>query len=176
MFCVDARGWLEEHDERFDVIIIDLTDPVGEDSPARRLYTVEFYELVRSRLTETGVMSMQAGMIILTHHRAHPVIHRTVREAFTAVRPYHNWIPGFFLKFGFLLAGANADNVNCDEELFQQRIEQRGLDLRHLSAAFLCSLFVPSKDLNDALAAETMVSRDANSFWLTNDGEPRQSP
>ena len=36
----DGRKFLEENKEKFDVIILDLTDPVGE---ANKLYTQEFY-------------------------------------------------------------------------------------------------------------------------------------
>lgn len=46
----DARAYLERTEERYDVVIIDLTDPVGEDNPARLLYTVEFYRLVKAHL------------------------------------------------------------------------------------------------------------------------------
>lgn len=36
----DAKTYLEEHDEKYDVIIMDLVDPL-EDSPVTALYTVE---------------------------------------------------------------------------------------------------------------------------------------
>ncbi|MCX7782879.1 MAG: fused MFS/spermidine synthase, partial [Meiothermus sp.] len=74
----DARGWLENHPDTYDVIMVDLNDPVGEDNPARMLFTVEFYELLKGRLNPGGLMAMQAGMILLTHHKMHPVGHHTV--------------------------------------------------------------------------------------------------
>lgn len=111
----DARAYLENTQESYDVVIVDLTDPVGEDNPARLLYTVEFYRLVKAHLNPGGIMGMQAGMIMLTHHRIHPVIHRTVREAFRYVRSYKNHIPGFFLNFGFLLASDAFDPAAFSE-------------------------------------------------------------
>ncbi len=42
------------HPETYDVVIVDLTDPVGEDNPARLLYTVEFTSLVKGRLNPGG--------------------------------------------------------------------------------------------------------------------------
>lgn len=56
-------------------------------------------------------------MILLTHHRVHPVVHRTVREAFRYVRSYKNHIPGFFLNFGFLLASDAFDPAAFSEGL-----------------------------------------------------------
>ena len=42
---LDARRYLEETQERFDVIIIDITEPV-EEGPAYLLFTREFYQIV----------------------------------------------------------------------------------------------------------------------------------
>jgi hypothetical protein len=47
----DARVWLEESDEMFDVIIMDICDPI-EAGPGYRLYTHEFYEFCKTRLNE----------------------------------------------------------------------------------------------------------------------------
>ena len=46
--------------ERFDVAIIDLADPV-EAGPAQMLYTQEFYQLVKDKLTPGGIMVVQSG-------------------------------------------------------------------------------------------------------------------
>ena len=57
----DARAYLEKTNERFDLIVVDLVEPL-EEGPACLLFTKEFYTLVRDRLTDRGVMTMQAGM------------------------------------------------------------------------------------------------------------------
>lgn len=172
----DARAYLERTEERYDVILIDLTDPVGEENPARLLYTVEFYDLVRRHLNPGGVMGMQAGMIMLTHHRVHPVVHRTVREVFRHVRSYKNHIPGFYLNFGFLLASDAFDPAAFSEGTIEARILERGLSLRHLTAPYLEAMFVLPKDLEEAIRSETLVSTDQSPFYLTPDGEARQAP
>lgn len=172
----DARAYLEKAQDTYDVAIIDLTDPVGEDNPARLLYTVEFYRLVKARLNPGGIMGMQAGMIMLTHHRVHPVVHRTVREAFRYVRSYKNHIPGFFLNFGFLLASDAFDPAAFSEGVIEARIRERNLFLRHLSAPYLEAMFVLPKDLQEAIDKETLVSTDQNPLYVTLEGEVRQAP
>ena len=172
----DARGWLESHPDTYDVIIVDLNDPVGEDNPARLLFTVEFYELLKRRLNPGGVMAMQAGMILLTHHKVHPVIHRTVREVFRYTRSYRNYIPEFFLNFGFILASDGVDPVAFSEGILETRILERGLNLRHLTAPFIEAMFVLPKDLQEAIQAERMVSTDALPMYFTDEGEARQAP
>lgn len=121
-------------------------------------------------------MGMQAGMIMLTHHRVHPVIHRTVREAFRYVRSYKNHIPGFFLNFGFLLASDAFDPAAFSEGVIEARIRERSLPLRHLSAPYLEAMFFLPKDLEEAIARETLVSTDQNPFYVTPEGEARQAP
>jgi spermidine synthase len=171
----DARGWLENHPDTYDVIIVDLNDPVGENNPARMLFTVEFYELLKRRLNPGGLMAMQAGMILLTHHKMHPVVHHTVKQVFKHTRSYRNYIPGFMLNFGFIVASDAVDITGLSEGTLEARILARNLTLKHLEAPFIEAMFVLPKDLKEAIAAEKIVSRDAEPFWLTEEGEARQS-
>ena len=57
---VDARDYLAKCGDAFDIIIIDLPDPI-EEGPAYLLYTREFYQLVRERLSANGIISVNAG-------------------------------------------------------------------------------------------------------------------
>ncbi|MCX8204018.1 MAG: molybdopterin-dependent oxidoreductase, partial [Nitrososphaeria archaeon] len=60
-----------------------------EDVDAKSVAEI-VYELVKRRLNPGGLMAMQAGMILLTHHRMHPVVHHTVSQVFRYTRSYHN--------------------------------------------------------------------------------------
>src|SRR5919198_6514773 len=55
----DALAYLREHEEPFDAIVIDLTDP-SEEGPIGELYSEGFYRLVASRLADDGIMVLQA--------------------------------------------------------------------------------------------------------------------
>ncbi len=169
----DARAWLSEHAELFDVVILDLTDPVGADNPAKLLYTREFYELLRSRLAPGGVAVTQAGMLLLDRYQVHTVLHRTLREVFPYVRSYRDWVPSFFLTYGFLMAAEGADPASYSPGVLEARILERNLELRHLDAPFIEAMFVLPKDLKAWIEAETLVSTDAQPFYLTPEGEAR---
>jgi spermidine synthase len=54
----DARAFIGQTEERFDQIVLDLTDPFG---PAVELYTVEFYAACRRALNPGGVLSLHLG-------------------------------------------------------------------------------------------------------------------
>ena len=56
----DARAYLRDAKIKFDVIIMDVTDPI-EYGPAEALYNVEFYDMVKDRLDVGGVFVTQAG-------------------------------------------------------------------------------------------------------------------
>ena len=89
----DATAWLQRHPEkRFDVIICDFPDP---SNPAlARLYTVQFYRLVREHLDAGGVMVAQAGSPYFAR-RAYWCIVASVRAAGLTPLPYHVNVPSF---------------------------------------------------------------------------------
>ena len=172
----DARAWLERSQETFDVILVDLVDPVGEDSPARFLFTREWYALLRAHLNERGTVALQGGMLLLTHHREHPVIRRTVADVFKHVRTYRTYIPGYFLQFGFILATDFVDAASVPADTWTARLVERELSLRYLNGPLIAAQFVLPNDLQAAIDLETMISSDVEPFWLDGEGNPHQKP
>jgi spermidine synthase len=58
----DGAAFVRDTDERFDVIIVDSTDPVG---PGEVLFTDTFYGHAKSCLTEGGILVTQNGVPFL---------------------------------------------------------------------------------------------------------------
>lgn len=58
----DGVEYLRNTDDRFDVIIVDSTDPVG---PAKLLFSEEFFESAYNRLNDNGLYVTQAGSVYL---------------------------------------------------------------------------------------------------------------
>lgn len=100
MHIGDGRAFLENTDERFDVIILDLTDPEG---PSRFLFTKEFYELVKKRLNDDGVVTLQASSVTFDSQVLGRV-HATLKEIFKNVMPYVAFVPSFFCVESFVVA------------------------------------------------------------------------
>ena len=91
--------WLAETRERFDVVIVDLPDPV--DYAEAKNYTRYFYHRLRERLGPNGVAAIQAASPFRSP-RTFASVERTLREARCSVLPYHAPIPmlgdwGYFL-------------------------------------------------------------------------------
>ncbi len=103
----DAMNYLSQNREPFDVILVDLPDPNNEG--LAKLYSVEFYRLVRQRLTLGGVLVAQSTSPYFSPH-AFWSINKSMQEGFCeagcaegAVVPYHLWVPSFG-DWGFNLA------------------------------------------------------------------------
>lgn len=54
----DAVSYIANCRDTFDVVIIDSTDPIG---PGSQLFSAEFYESCRDRLSPAGVLAAQSG-------------------------------------------------------------------------------------------------------------------
>lgn len=58
VLIADGVKFVAETDEKFDVVIVDSTEPFG---PAKELFGPSFYKNIKRILTEDGVVASQAG-------------------------------------------------------------------------------------------------------------------
>jgi spermidine synthase len=120
----DARKYLEKSNDRFDVIIIDLVDPL-EQGPARLLYTREFYRILRQRLGRSGIMSVQAEPSEWGNLDNFIAIVNTLKSVFSIARPYQVHMPSFFGLWGFVAASQSLDPTKLTPEEIDARISTR---------------------------------------------------
>lgn len=120
----DARAYLERTEERFDLIVVDLVEPL-EAGPACLLFTKEFYTLVRERLTATGVMTMQAGMTKVGELGFFTAVHRTLAQVFPVVAGYQTFVSCFGTPWGFMLASKGADPREQTAEMVDRLVAER---------------------------------------------------
>lgn len=151
----DGRRYLQMNVERFDCIILDLSDPF-EGSPATRLFTLEFYELVQQALGEGGVLALQAECAALKYEGEHCKIIQTLRQVFPAVLPYYTHIPLFVTLFAFAICGGPAltlEQVTSQE--IDHLLESRGVHgLRFYDSQAACGLFGTPKYIRQRLENE----------------------
>ncbi len=103
----DGRRFLEESGDRFDVILVDATDPL-EGGPSYLLYTVEFYRLAKSRLTPNGVFATQATNTAYAL-KVLAVIYRTISSVFSRARVYQSYMHSYDAPWGFVVASDTSD-------------------------------------------------------------------
>jgi spermidine synthase len=96
----DAFGWLRVNARRFDAVIVDLPDP--DETATAKLYSVEFYGLLRPALAAGARLVVQSGSPYFAQ-RSYWCIEATIRAAGFATTPYHLDVPSFG-DWGFVLA------------------------------------------------------------------------
>jgi spermidine synthase len=133
----DGRKYLEETDDTFDVIIVDLNDPT-EDSPAVFLFTREFYQLIWSRLSPDGIGCFQGTDLQPTKLTLHARMFNTLSAVFKSVVSYPYMLPSFHEMHSFILASKELDARKVD---LGERLRLQDLGLQYLSTSFLRELF-----------------------------------
>jgi spermidine synthase len=164
----DARGYLEKTDERFDFISVDLVEPL-EEGPACRLFTREFYALVRDRLTPGGAMTLQAGMTKLGELDFYTSIHRTLRDVFPVVAPYQIFISCFGTPWGFITATKKVDPRTQTPAMVDKIIAERlpGVRLGYWDGMTHQHVYSLPRHIREALDEQTRVVTDANPLIVT---------
>lgn len=102
----DAVAFLRDRaheEERYDVVVSDMTDPV-EDGPATFCFTREYFAAASDVLTDDGVLAVQAGPVSPVEIALHAKVIRTLRTAFPHVAPYSVDAPCYSRPLGFVLA------------------------------------------------------------------------
>ena len=157
---LDARQYLEETKERFDVIIIDISEPV-EEGPAYLLFTKEFYQIVYRCLTDRGIIALQAGPVSLSDLSCFTAIHQTLLSVFPVVAPYWASIPSFALPWGFSVASKRPDPRDLGPEAIDRLILERiGPDLLYYDGLTHQMSFLLPKYLRQRMEEEKRIIED----------------
>ena len=122
--CIeDGFEYLRRTESRYDLIVLDLTDPGPVSAP---LYTEAFFRTCASRLTPDGAMTMHVASPVTHPERVREMLAR-LRQSFHCVRPYLVPIP-LYGGMWMLACAANAlDPVSLSTREADRRIAERGL-------------------------------------------------
>lgn len=96
----DAFGWLQSHDEVFDVIVVDFPDPTNFS--LGKLYTTTFYQQVDQHLAAGGYAVVQTTSPLIARRSFWTVV-ATIEAVGLQATPYHAHVPSFG-EWGFVLA------------------------------------------------------------------------
>jgi spermidine synthase len=96
----DGKKFIETSSHKYDVILLDLSDPVG---PAADLFQVDFYRAVFDRLNDDGIMVPQTESPYF-NRKTVGQLYRNLRSLFPVVRMYTCFVPIYpsgYWSFGF---------------------------------------------------------------------------
>lgn len=156
----DGRKYLEETEQLFDVVILDLTDPLP-GTPSVYLYTKEFYELVKSRLRPEGVMVTQSTSLRYTLDTA-AKIRNAVASVFPTTRMYAVSMISFMSHWGFVIGSLGRDPLSIPSEEIKSRLALLKGDLAFYDEGMHHHLFRLPRFIRKELDAVEGVPTDAN--------------
>ena len=170
----DARGYLASCQESFDVMVLDLVDPV-EEGTSYLLYTHEFYDLCRSKLRPGGVLVTQAGPAgLLNYTECFTAIARTLASVFPQVSSYTAYVPAFTTLWGFVVALAeerpnphSPPPEELDSEVIDSLISQRlSCELRYYDGITHRNMFSLPKYLRLGIQTENRIVSDNDPVFM----------
>jgi len=87
----DGIDYVKKTKSKFDLIIIDSTDPIG---PAEGLFTDAFYNNCKNILTENGILALQAESPYF-HSESIGIFSKRLKKIFGNIYPYLAHIPTY---------------------------------------------------------------------------------
>ncbi|MBD3398048.1 polyamine aminopropyltransferase [Candidatus Micrarchaeota archaeon] len=148
----DGRKFLEETQEKFDVVILDLTDPEG---PSKLLFTKEFYELLKSRMNEGGVLSAQTSSYFEPQVLGR--VNSALSQVFSNVASYATFVPSFMVLETYTLA-TDSQIEGIAKTLKERRIKPESSTSGQLESMVLN----PHSFVRRTLSKEWLPSIDSN--------------
>jgi len=132
-YAEDAFSFINQPGILYDRVIIDMPDPHNE--AINKLYSREFYTMIKRRMTPEGILVTQSSSPFFTRH-VFWSIENTLASVFEHTRSYQTSLPSFGI-WGFNMAKNNTDFPNSYQ------------------------LKVPTKALtNDTMLASLVFSKD----------------
>lgn len=156
----DARKYLEADSKQYDVMIMDLVDPL-EGGPAYLLYTEEYYNIARARLKPGGILATQSGPAgYLSLRECFTTIYKTLESVFNYARAYQTHVPSFVTLWGFTMASDSPLPQLTPAEMERRIAERLVGPLRHYDGESYAAMFALPRHIREGIAGERRINRD----------------
>jgi spermidine synthase len=124
----DGLAYLRATDVRYDLIVLDLTDPVG---PSVELYSPATFALAKRAMTAGGALTLHIGSPFSHPQRVRDTL-GSLRQVFARVTPYFVHIPLYGSIWGFACASDTLDPRALEPHEVERVIAERGVgDLQY---------------------------------------------
>lgn len=134
----DGLAYLEATDVRYDLVSMDLTDPVG---PSVALYSPDTFRLVKRAMSPTSALTLHMGSPFSHPQRVRQTL-ASLREAFRLVTPYFVHIPLYGSIWGFACASDTIDPRTVAPEQVERVLAARGVgDLQYYNGEVHRAMF-----------------------------------
>ncbi|MFZ6658401.1 polyamine aminopropyltransferase [Undibacterium sp. TJN19] len=149
----DGFAFIQHTKEQFDLILLDLTDPVTPNgsSLAASCMSEVFFAACARQLTAQGMLVLHLGSPYYHAERFASTLAR-LKAAFPTVRPYTVYIPLYGALWGMAIASKQIDAAAISASTVNLRIEHRRLPLlKYYNAEVHQALFALPNYVKDLL-------------------------
>lgn len=156
----DGRRFVELRENEFDVVIMDMTDPLG---PSKMLYTKEFFAAVRRSLRgPEGIFVMHSESPI-----ARPVafncIAGTLGRVYGVVAPLYLYIQMYAVLWSICISSEASDPRSVRPSTVDRRLARYGIDdLNVYNGATHRAMLTPYPYIERILAGRPKIITDGN--------------
>ena len=145
----DGLAYLRGTQERYDLVAMDLTDPVG---PSAELYAPATFALARRAMDEGGALVLHLGSPFSHPERVRQTL-ANLREVFRVVAPYFVHIPLYGSIWGFACASDSLDPRLLEPAEIDRRLAARGVgDLQYYNGESHRAVFALPNDVRSLVA------------------------
>ena len=125
----DALEYLKTTDEKFDVIISDLTDP---EEAGGYFYSREFYGLCKNAMSESAILATHGSVSSNPEFTAEKT-YAAFRELFKYSSFYSTHIQSFNSTYGFLMGSDSINLASPDWKTIEENTKRINGPLKHYS-------------------------------------------
>lgn len=134
----DGFEYMRQTNARFDLVLLDLTDP---ETPAGPLYTDEAFAAVKRVLNPGGALVLHLGTPVFEPEQVRRIV-SDLRASFARVQCYGLYIPLYGAYWGLAVASDDLDPIAISRSVVADRLTERGIrDLQYYNADVHGALF-----------------------------------
>ena len=134
----DGLAYLRQTAVRYDLVSMDLTDPVG---PSAELYSPATFALAKRAMAPGAALTLHIGSPFFHPERVRQTL-ANLRQVFRVVAPYFAYIPLYGSVWGFASASDTLDPRQVEPAEVERTIAARGLgDLQYYNGEVHRALF-----------------------------------
>ncbi len=153
----DALEVLDTTEQKWDIVISDLSDPI-EEGPSFQLFTKEYFEKAQRVLAPGGYFVLQAGPVAPVELTLHARLVNTLKAVFPNVHSYASHTPTYGSPWGFAIGTAESIATQPDPDATNQLLEEKTTGgLRLIDGITLLGIMQTPAYIRKAIAAETQV-------------------
>ncbi|MFC1503969.1 polyamine aminopropyltransferase [Spirochaetota bacterium] len=158
----DGRAFVEKSKNKYDVIIMDVTDPFG---PSVMLYTKEsFTHIKNSFKNNKGIFTMHIESPI-SRPRVFNAIYKTLKSVFRYVVPHYIYIQMYAVLWGIGVSSNGIDISGITSSTLGERLRKRKVGRLHaIDKDTIKAMQVPYPYIRDILKNKARVVRDKDPY------------